>query len=65
MGVEDEIGWVSNGPGSHCSATSAQSQAANAFVQRFLEGGSADTNIKQGLNDDWQAIVDWETPKIN
>ena len=64
LGAEDNIGWVSNGPGSHCSATSQQSQAANAFVQRFLQDGDADTNIKQGLNDDWQAMVDWDTPTI-
>lgn len=33
-------------------------------MDKFLRGQEANTNIENGLNDNWQAVVDWETPTI-
>lgn len=65
MGVEDRAGIVvHNRGGAHCSASSGQTQGAQAFVDKFLRGQEANTNIENGLNDNWQAVVDWDSPTI-
>jgi hypothetical protein len=66
MGIPDNAGLVTHDRGgAHCSASSAQRQAAQAFVDRFLLGSSANTDIVQGTNDDWESVVDWETPTLS
>jgi len=65
MGLEDYAGIVVHDQnGTHCSASSAQRSGAQAFVNRFLLGQSADTNVVSGPSEDWEGVVDWELPSI-
>jgi hypothetical protein len=65
MGIEDRAGLVTNN-GTHCSPSSAQTAAANKFVNRFLKDGNDNTNIVDpaGATYDWEKYVDWTTPTI-
>lgn len=66
MGVEDRAGIeVHSQGGAHCQASNGQKQAAQAFVNRFLVGQDANTSIVNGVNADWQAMIDWETPVLS
>ena len=65
LGLEDNAGVVGHDQGgAHCSASSSQKEAVNAFVNKFLKGGSGATKYDKGSDYNGQSYVDWETPKI-
>ncbi|MBN2194164.1 MAG: hypothetical protein JW751_15210, partial [Polyangiaceae bacterium] len=65
LGVEDHAGVVGHDQGgAHCSASSSQSQAVNAFVTRFLKDGGGDTTFDKGVDYNGDSYVDWETPTL-
>lgn len=69
FGVPDHIGYDFTSNHGHCAAPTSQKNAATAFVDRFLKGKDADTEItvqpQEGNFDlDWEANVDWETPTL-
>jgi hypothetical protein len=65
LGVEDHAGIVGHSQGgAHCQASQSQSQAVNAFVDRFLKGGSGATQFNSGVDYNWESYVNWETPTL-
>ena len=65
MGAEDRAGIDVHDPGgAHCSASTRQRATAQAFVDRFLLDKDVNTDIVNGLDEDWQSMVDWETPSL-
>lgn len=65
LGVEDHAGVVGhNQGGAHCQASQSQSQATNAFVDRFLKDGSSATQFNSGVDYNWESYVDWDTPTL-
>ncbi len=70
MGIEDRIGFDFTGGSTHCMPSVSQTDTANAFVNRFLKGQSADTNItiepnQPGFDLNYSAAIDWESPALN
>lgn len=65
FGLEDNAGVVAHDQGgAHCSASSSQKEATNAFVDKFLKGGSGATKYEKGADYNWESYVDWETPTL-
>jgi hypothetical protein len=69
MGVADHIGFDFSSNHGHCQAPPSQVASVNAFVDRFLKGESADTEIvvepEEGNFDlDYTNVIDWETPTL-
>ncbi len=69
LGVEGNIGFDFTGNHGHCQAPSTQQQSVTAFVNKFLKGQDADTNIAippqaSGFDLNWESVVDWETPVL-
>lgn len=46
MGIDERFGYVIEGGHSHCQASSKQNSAAQAFINKFLYGQDANTNIR-------------------
>ena len=69
MGIEDHAGMVvHNNGGGHCSPSSKQKEAAQAFVDRFLLGiESTNTDIMDAgsTNADVSNVVNWTLDPIN
>jgi hypothetical protein len=69
MGVPDHIGYDFTSGHKHCDG-SKQTASVNAFVDKFLKGGTSSTNIaikppKSGFDLNYQAVIDWTTPTLN
>ena len=71
MGIEDRIGFDFTGGHDHCQAASSQTQSVTAFVDKFLRGKEAKTDIHvkpsngKGFKiDNYADWIDWETPTI-
>ncbi|KAJ3502071.1 hypothetical protein NLJ89_g9053 [Agrocybe chaxingu] len=70
LGVADNMGVSQVGGHNHCQFPSNQQNDLNAFVNKFLRGQSANTNILRtdganqlGFNDaDW---IDWTVPTLS
>jgi hypothetical protein len=69
LDVEDHIGFDFTSNHTHCAAAAMQVASATAFVDRFLKGQTADTNIvvepqEGNLDLDFGASIDWDTPTL-
>jgi hypothetical protein len=69
MGIEDHIGFDFTSGHTHCQAAASQTASAKAFVDKFLKGQTADTNIaikptKSGFQLDPSTVIDWTTPTL-
>jgi hypothetical protein len=69
MGVEDRIGYDFTAGHGHCQAAASQTSTVTAFVNSFLKGQQADTNIlidppASGFDLDYQNVIDWQTPTL-
>lgn len=69
LGAEDRIGFDFTSNHTHCTAAASQVASANAFVERFLKGQDANTNIviepQEGDFDlDVRSSIDWQTPLL-
>ncbi len=69
MGVADHIGWDFTGNHAHCSAPSSQTNSVKVFVDRYLKGGTAATNVAIKPNSskfmlDTAGVIDWTTPTL-
>src|SRR6185312_9649812 len=70
LGVANKIGSDFTSGHGHCQPPTTQKNSVNAFVTRFLQGGSTDPNIaikppKSGFDLNWQGAIDWTTPTLN
>jgi hypothetical protein len=69
MGLEDRIGYDFTTGHTHCQAHQSQVDTVNAFVNKFLKGQDADTNIliappANGFDLDYTNVIDWQTPTL-
>ena len=71
MGIEDRIGFDFTGGHEHCQAASSQNNTVTAFVDKFLRGKNANTDIHvkptngKGFKiDNYADWIDWETPSL-
>ena len=69
MGIEDRIGFDFTAGHGHCQAPQSQQDSVTAFVDRFLKGQDADTNIlidppSDGFDLDYTNVIDWTTPTL-
>jgi hypothetical protein len=69
LGVEDHIGFDFTSNHGHCQAPAAQQASTTAFVNKFLKGMDANTNIaiepQEGNFDlDHTNVIDWQTPVL-
>jgi len=68
FGITDYIGFDFAGGHEHCQAASSQSTNVNAFVNRFLKGQSANTNISANRPTVSTFVLDttvsWTVPKL-
>lgn len=69
LGVPDRIGFDFTSNHGHCAAPASQTASAKAFVDKFLKGQTADTNIaikpQEGNFDlDFTNVIDWQTPTL-
>jgi hypothetical protein len=69
LGVEDHIGFDFTSNHGHCQAPAAQQASTTAFVNKFLKGMDANTNIAivplEGNFDlDHTNVIDWQTPVL-
>jgi hypothetical protein len=69
MGVADRIGFDFTSNHGHCQAPTSQENSVEAFVERFLKGQSAETEIvvppeEGNLELDFTTVIDWQTPTL-
>jgi hypothetical protein len=69
MGIPERIGFDFTSNHGHCQAPTSQSNSVKAFVDRFLKGQSADTEIsiqpqEGNFQLDFTNVIDWETPVL-
>lgn len=69
FGLEDYVGFDFTTGHPHCSAAQSQKDSVNKFVNRFLKGMDADTNVaieppSNGFDLDYTKDIDWETPAL-
>jgi hypothetical protein len=65
FGLDDYAGVVGHDNGGvHCTPSSSQKDAVNAFVNRFLKGGTGSTKYDKGSDYNWKTYVDWDTPTL-
>ena len=71
MGIEDRIGFDFTGGHEHCQAAPNQNNSVTAFVDKFMRGKDANTDIHvkptngKGFKiDNYADWIDWETPEI-
>ncbi len=69
FGVPERIGFDFTSNHGHCAAPASQVASAKAFVDKFLKGQTADTNIaikpQEGNFDlDFTKAIDWTTPTL-
>jgi hypothetical protein len=68
-GVPENIGFDFTSNHGHCAAPASQTASVNAFVNKFLKGMDAETEIsiepQEGNFDlDHTNVIDWETPTL-
>lgn len=69
LGVEANLGFDFSGDHGHCQAPTQQQQNTAAFVNKFLKGMDANTNIavqpsSGGFQLDPSDVIDWDTPTL-
>ena len=69
LGVPDRIGFDFTSNHGHCAAPASQVASAKAFVDKFLKGQTADTNVaikpQEGNFDlEFTNVIDWQTPAL-
>ena len=71
MGIEDRIGFDFTGGHEHCQAAPNQNNSVTAFVDKFMRGKNANTDIHvkptngKGFKiDNYGDWIDWETPNL-
>jgi len=69
MGLEDRIGFDFASGHNHCAATPGQASTVNAFVNEFLKGQDANTDIllapeAAGFDLSYASVIDWQTPTL-
>lgn len=69
MGVPENIGFDFTSNHGHCAAPAPQQASVKAFVDKFLKGMDAETEIvvqpQEGNFDlDYTNVIDWETPTL-
>jgi hypothetical protein len=67
LGVADHIGYDFTGGHAHCSAPTTQKNSINAFVDKFLKGGTSSTAIAikpSASNFELTADFDWTAPTL-
>jgi hypothetical protein len=69
LGAEANIGFDFTTGHGHCQAPAIQVASVNAFVDKFLQGQDADTNIAiqppaDGFDLDQTQVIDWQTPTL-
>lgn len=69
MGIPERIGFDFTSNHGHCQAPMSQSNSVKAFVDRFLKGQDADTEIsiqpqEGNFQLDFTTVIDWETPAL-
>jgi hypothetical protein len=69
LGAADKFGYDFNTNLAHCQASASHIQSANAFVNRFLQDGNANTNIANrptAANYDLTTNtgINWQTPTL-
>jgi hypothetical protein len=69
LGAEANIGFDFTTGHGHCQAPEIQVASVNAFVDKFLKGQDADTNIAiqppaNGFDLDQTQVIDWQTPVL-
>ena len=67
MGIEDRFGYVVEGGHTHCSASSNQNKAAQAFINKFLHGdNSQNTKVRTSTvnSNHSSGKYDWGNHKI-
>ncbi len=65
LGVPDRIGYSISGNHTHCAFPSEQTAQVQAFVDKFLLGKTANTNITTSpYNPDMTKWVTWSTPTL-
>lgn len=71
LGIPNNIGFDFTSPANqaHCSPPSSHQASVKAFVTRYLQGGTAATNVaikpsKSGFDLMWMDAIDWTTPTL-
>lgn len=67
LGVSDHMGFSQSGHADHCGFPSAQQPELTAYINKFLLGGSDDTDVLKtdgGFTFDETRWVDWQTPEL-
>jgi hypothetical protein len=69
FGALDRIGYDFTGGHRHCGAATSQQAAVKAFVDKFLKGMDANTDIavaptQNGFELDTSSVINWETPTL-
>ncbi|HTQ03167.1 MAG TPA: hypothetical protein VMI54_04895 [Polyangiaceae bacterium] len=65
LGIPDRIGFTQAMASAHCSFPSSQTPDVQAFVNKFLLGKDADTNIaKSSYDTDMSKWITWDTPEL-
>jgi hypothetical protein len=69
LGAADNFGYDFNTNLPHCQASASHTQSANAFVNRFLQDGNANTNIANAPNAanfdlNTNTVINWTRPTL-
>ena len=67
MGIPDHIGYDFTGGHNHCAAPATQTASVKTFVDKYLKGGTAASNVAikpTSGNFDLTADFDWTTPTL-
>jgi len=71
LGVADHIGYDFTSPSgqAHCSPPASHQASVKTFTQRYLQGGTAATNVaikpsKSSFDLNWMGSIDWTTPTL-
>jgi hypothetical protein len=65
LGIPDRIGFSQVGGHAHCAFPASQTDDVGAFVDKFLVGKDADTNIaKSPYTTDLTKWITWSTPQL-
>jgi len=71
LGVADHIGYDFTSPSgqAHCSPPASHQASVKTFAQRYLQGGTAATNVaikpsKSSFDLNWMGSIDWTTATL-
>lgn len=68
LGVPDHIAYSEGGAHQHCQLPEHQQDIVQAYIERFLLSGNADTELMRSTKGDASAPdqwIDWSTPDLN